>query len=139
MPPITFHDGIDVLGDVVGGDVPVVDDDLDIGEEFDTEAEVDAVFRTQRRVALGYFAVFLAVILAVPTLTLVLGWWSQGRIVGMSPNFLMAAGGLYVVFFAIALASASLADAVEDRMLGGGEAHLSESSEGAPPWRRPAR
>lgn len=93
-------------------------------DDFDTTAEVDATFRTQRRVAIGYFGVFLAVILAVPTLTLILGWWSEGRIAGMSPNFLMAAGGLYVVFFAVALASSSLADAVEDRMLGGGDEHL---------------
>jgi len=93
-------------------------------DDFDTTAEVDATFRTQRRVAVGYFAVFLAVTLAVPTLTLVLGWWSTGRIAGMSPNFVMAAGGLYVVFFLVALAASSLADAVEDRMLGGGDEHL---------------
>lgn len=100
-------------------------DDLDLfDDEFDTDAEVDAAFRTQRRVALGYFGVFIAVTLAVPTLTLVLGWWSDGRIGGMSPNFLMAAGGLYLVFFVVALAASSLADAVEDRMLGGGDEHL---------------
>jgi hypothetical protein len=93
-------------------------------DDFDTTAEVDATFRTQRRVAVGYFVVFLAVILAVPALTLVLGWWSSGRIAGMSPNFLMAAGGLYVVFFLVALAASSLADAIEDRMLGGGDEHL---------------
>lgn len=93
-------------------------------EEFDTDAEVDAAFRTQRRVALGYFGVFFTVTLAVPTLTLVLGWWSEGRIAGMSPNFLMAAGGLYLVFFVVALAAAALADTVEDRMLGGGDEHL---------------
>jgi hypothetical protein len=93
-------------------------------DDFDTTAEVDATFRTQRRVAIGYFAVFLAVTLAVPALTLVLGWWSSGRIVGMSPSFVMAAGGLYAVFFLVALAASSLADAIEDRMLGGGDEHL---------------
>lgn len=94
------------------------------GDDFDTTAEVDATFRTQRRVAVGYFGVFLAVTLAVPTFTLVPGWWSGGRIAGMSPNFLMAAGGLYLVFFLVTLAAAGLADAVEDRMLGGGDEHL---------------
>jgi uncharacterized membrane protein len=93
-------------------------------DDFDTTAEVDATFRTQRRVALGYFAVFLAVTFAVPALTLALGWWSTGRIFGMSPNFVMAAGGLYVVFFVVALAASSLADAIEARMLGGGDEHL---------------
>lgn len=89
-------------------------------DEFDAPAEVDATFRTQRRVAVGYFAVFLVVTLAVPALALVLDWWSRGRVIGgMSPNFVMAAGGLYVFFFLLAVAAATLATAVEDRMLGG--------------------
>jgi predicted cobalt transporter CbtA len=89
-------------------------------DEFDSLAEVDATFRTQRRIAVGYFVLFLVLTLAVPTLTLVLDWWSDGRVVGgMSPNFLMAAGGLYVCFFALGLAASTLATAVEDRMLGG--------------------
>jgi hypothetical protein len=89
-------------------------------DEYDSLAEVDATFRTQRRIAVGYFAVFLVVTLAVPALTLVLDWWSEGRVIGgMSPNFLMAAGGLYVFFFLLAAGAASLATAVEDRMLGG--------------------
>lgn len=98
--------------DPAGG--PSVDD------EFDGPAEVDATFRTQRRIAMRYFGVFLAITLAVPALTLVLDWWFEGRFVGgMSPAFVMAAGGLYAFFFAIALAAATLATAVEDRMLGG--------------------
>jgi len=85
----------------------------------DTAAEVDAAFRTQRRVALAHFAVFLLVLLAVPALTLVLGWWSEGRLVGgMSPAFVMTAVGLYVFFFVLAAAAASLAATVERRMLG---------------------
>lgn len=89
-------------------------------DEFDTPTEVAATFSTQRRIATGYFAVFLAVTLAVPTLSLTLGWWSQSRLVGgMSPSFVMAAGGLYAFFFGLAFAAASLAGAVEDRMLGG--------------------
>lgn len=92
-------------------------------DEYDTAAEVDATFRTQRRIAIGYFLVFLIVTVGVPSLTLVLDWWSSGRVIGgMSPNFAMAAVGLYVFFFALALAAASLATAVEDRMLGGPDA-----------------
>jgi hypothetical protein len=89
-------------------------------DEFDTPAEVDATFRTQRRIAVGYFLLFLIVTLGVPALTLVLGWWSSGGLIGgMSPNFAMAAFGLYLIFLAIGLAAATLASAVEDRMLGG--------------------
>jgi FtsH-binding integral membrane protein len=85
----------------------------------DTEAEVDATFRTQRRIVLAYFAVFLVVTLAVPALPLVLDWWSQGRLIGgMSPAFVMTAAGLYVFFFLLALAASSLITTVEDRMLG---------------------
>jgi hypothetical protein len=89
-------------------------------DEFDTPAEVDATFRTVRRVAVGYFAVFLVVVCAVPGLTIALAWWSEGRLLGgMSPNFVMAAFGLYVFFFVIGLAAATLSTAVESRMLGG--------------------
>lgn len=88
--------------------------------EGDTPAEVDATFRTQRRIAVGYFLVFLVVTLTVPLLALVLDWWSEGQLLGtLSPNFLMVALGLYVFFFAIGLAAASLSTAVEERMLGG--------------------
>lgn len=88
--------------------------------ERDTPAEVDATFRTQRRIAIGYFLVFLVVTFTVPLLALVLDWWSEGQVLGtLSPNFLMAAAGLYVFFFAIGLAAASLSTAVEERMLGG--------------------
>jgi hypothetical protein len=88
--------------------------------ERDTPAEVDATFRTLRRVAVGYFTVFLVAITGVPALTLTLGWWSQGRLIGgMSPGFVMAAFGLYVFFFLLGLAAATLSTAVEARMLGG--------------------
>jgi FtsH-binding integral membrane protein len=85
----------------------------------DTAPEVDATFRTQRRIVVAYFAVFLLVTLAVPALTLVLDWWSEGRLIGgMSPAFVMTAAGLYVFFFLLALAASSLSTTVEDRMLG---------------------
>lgn len=88
-------------------------------DEHDSPAEVDAAFRTQRRIALAYGGLFLLATLGVPLLTLALDWWSDGRVLGgMSPNFVMAAGGLYVVFFLLAVAAATLANSVEDRMLG---------------------
>lgn len=88
--------------------------------EYDTPAEVDAAFRTLRRVAVGYFALFVVVAIAVPALTLTVAWWSDGRLIGgMSPSFVMAAFGLYACFFLIGLAGATLSSAVESRMLGG--------------------
>lgn len=89
-------------------------------DEHDTPAEVDATFRTLRRVAVGYFIVFLVAVTSVPALTLTLDWWSQGRLIGgMSPGFVMAAFALYVLFALIGLAAAGLSTAVEARMLGG--------------------
>lgn len=89
-------------------------------EEHDTPAEVDATFRTLRRVAIGHVAVFASVVIAVPLLATALGWWSQGRLIGgMSPVLAMTAFGLYVFFFVVGLAAATLSTAVEERMLGG--------------------
>lgn len=94
-------------------------------DEHDTPAEVDAAFRTQRRVALGYAALFVLVTLAVPVLGLWVDWWSEGKLLGgLSPSFAMTAFGLYVLFFLLALASSMLATSVEDRMLGGPDRQL---------------
>jgi hypothetical protein len=111
------------------GDAASRDDDSDafdvaglaaFVDEYDTPDEVDATFRTLRRVALGYFALFLVVVVAVPLLTWTLDWWSDGRLIGgMSPSFVMAAFGLYAFFFLVGLAVATLSTAVEERMLGG--------------------
>lgn len=94
-----------------------VDPDDDRG--YDTLAEVDATAVTQRRSAVAHAAVFLLVTLAVPLLSVLLPWWSEARLLGgLSPNFVVVAGGLYLFFTVLGAAAASLADAIEDRMLG---------------------
>lgn len=88
-------------------------------ELTDTAADVDAAFRTLRRVNLTYFAVFLLVIAAFPVASLTLRWWTQSRIFGqLSPAFAVAAMGMYVVFAGIGIAAATLSSSVESRMLG---------------------
>ncbi|GGM25861.1 hypothetical protein ACFQBY_04250 [Promicromonospora citrea] len=100
-------------------------------DEHDTPAEVDAAFRTLRRVAITHVVLFLAALMGVPALSLTLGWWSDGRLAGgMSPGFAMAAFGLYAFFLVIGLAAASLSSAVEARMLGG--RHV-DDADGFPP------
>lgn len=92
-------------------------------DEWDAPAEVEATFRTQRRIAIGYFLVFLAVTFTVPILSVSWAWWTGARVVGgISPSFLMAAAGLYVFFLVIGLLAATLADSVEERMLGSADA-----------------
>lgn len=93
-----------------------MDDDVDAR---DAPAEVDATFRTLRRVAVGYFVLFLLAVVGFPALSLTLGWWSDARLAGgMSPGFAMAAFGLYVFFAVVGMAAARLSGAVEARMLG---------------------
>ncbi|MFD1719565.1 hypothetical protein [Georgenia deserti] len=97
-------------------------------DSTDTPAEVDAAFRTLRRVAVGYFLVFLVVVGGFPVLSLTLGWWSEARLVGnISPGFAMAAFGLYAVFAVVGIAAASLSSAVESRMLGGGSSEATST------------
>ena len=86
-------------------------------DEFDTAAEVDAVFRTQRRIAIGYFAVFCCGVLLIPLLTLATNWWGVG-LYGWTTGFVVAGAGLYAFFFVVGLGAASLANGVEQRMLG---------------------
>lgn len=91
----------------------------DPADDFDTPIEVDAVFRTQRRVAVAHAVVFLLVVLGAPVLNLALDWWTRARLIGgMSPGFVLVAVGLYLGFFVLALAAASLANGVEEAMLG---------------------
>lgn len=93
--------------------------DDDVGAQH-TPAEVEATFRTLRRVGVGYFVVFLLAVAAFPVLSLTLDWWSQARLAGgMSPGFLVAAFGLYLFFAILGIAAARLSSAVEHRMLDG--------------------
>lgn len=87
-------------------------------DEFDTPAEVDAVFRTQRRIAIGYFVLFLGGVLLIPVTTLVAGWWPGTRFSGWATGFVVVGAGLYLFFFVLGIGAASLANGVEHRMLG---------------------
>lgn len=102
-------------------------------EVRDTPAEVDAAFRTLRRIAFTYFIVFLVVLGSFPVLALTLDWWTQSRVLGdFSPAFLAASVGLYVVFAVIGVAAATLSSSVESRMLGGTSAADLPEDEGEP-------
>lgn len=91
----------------------------DDGEVRDAPAEVDAAFRTLRRISVTYFLVFLAVVAAFPVLSLTLNWWLDSRLLGnLSPGFLTVGVGLYAIFAIIGIAAATLSSSVEQRMLG---------------------
>lgn len=84
----------------------------------DTPAEVDAVFRTLRRVAGTYFLLFLLLVASIPVLANTLDWWTEARLFGFSPDFLVVAVGLYAAFTVIGILAATLTSSVESRMLG---------------------
>lgn len=87
--------------------------------DTDTSAEVVAVWRIQRRLALSYMAVFMIGTLGVGLAIETLPWVTDTTVFdGFSPGFLLAAFGLYVFFLIIGIAAASLANAVEHRMMG---------------------
>lgn len=88
------------------------------GDEFDSPAEVDAAFRTQRRIAVGYFVVFICGVVLIPVGTVAAEWWPGGRLSSWATGFVVAGAGLYVFFFVLGLSAASLANGVERRMLG---------------------
>ena len=88
------------------------------GDEFDSPAEVDAAFRTQRRIAVGYFVVFVGGVLVIPLGTAAAVWWPGLRLSSWAIGFVVAGAGLYLFFFLLGLGAASLANGVERRMLG---------------------
>lgn len=105
------------------------DVDMTVGDVFeagyssfndtDTSPEVDAAFRSQRRIAVGYFLLFLVGVLGVAIGTVWSGWATNGRVFGgFSPSFLMTAIGLYLFFVVVGVAAATLANTVDERMLG---------------------
>lgn len=87
-------------------------------DERDTPAEVDAVFRTQRRIAAAHVAVLLGGLLLVPAATLATRWWPGARLSGWAEGFVLAGAGLYVFLFLVGLGASTLATGVERRMLG---------------------
>jgi len=87
--------------------------------DTDTPAEVFAVWRIQRRIALSYMAVFLIGTLGVGLAIGTLPWATDTSVFdGFSPGFVLAAFGLYAFFLLLGAAAASLANAVEHRMMG---------------------
>lgn len=87
--------------------------------DADTPAEVDAVFRLQRRIGIAYFLTFVSVTLGVSVTIVTLDWAATSRVFGgFSPGFALAAIGLYLFFVVVAVAAASLANSIEDRMMG---------------------
>lgn len=88
-------------------------------DEADTAAEVDAAFRAQRRTAIIGFVVFATITFGAVGLTLAGGWWTDLDVAdGLSPAFLAAGAGAYLVFLAVGALVARRANRIERSMLG---------------------
>jgi len=87
--------------------------------EFDSFEEVDAVARSLRRVALQYLSVVVAILFAVPLLSLLSPWWWLKRFWGgMTLNFFTVAIGLHIAMIVMAVLYTRVANRSEDEMLG---------------------
>ncbi len=133
-------DGIsDGAKDELFNDSPYGIGDYASFSDEDDAAEVDAVFRSQRRIAFGYFAVFLLVTLGAGIALIGLRWTSYASIFGgFTPGFAIAGFGLYVFFVGMAAAVSSLANGVEDRMMGARSLARSSSGSSSTATNRPS-
>lgn len=94
--------------------------DLDwLEEEFDSQAEVDALFRAQKRLGLIYGLVFLGLTLTIPILTVTSQYWTQTPVVGgFTLNFLLVAALYHAIYVLIGAAYTLQANRLEQELLG---------------------
>lgn len=90
-----------------------------MAKETDTIADVDRVFRKQRRLTFSYAAVFFFLVFLIPYLSLKAEWW-YGRPLwgGLTPNFLVVALLFHVVYWLMGLLYTIQANRLEDELLG---------------------
>lgn len=88
-------------------------------EEFDAGPEVDAVFRAQRRLSFVYGAIFLAVTLSIPTLSVLSEFWTRVPVLGgFSLNFLVVTVIYHVIYVLVGAGYALQANRLEHELLG---------------------
>lgn len=94
--------------------------DLDWPEdEFDSTAEVDAVFRAQRRVSFLYGLIFLTVTLTIPILSVTSDYWTGISVPGgFTLNFLFVAVLYHIIYVLIGAAYTLQANRLEQELLG---------------------
>jgi len=87
------------------------------GNHIDTIESVDAVFRVQRKLSFTYGAVFFAVTLAIPAMSV---WWESWYAVpvwgGFTLNYLFVSLLYYVFLWVLSYAYIKQADALDERL-----------------------
>lgn len=86
---------------------------------IDTPEEVERVFKMQRKLSFTYAAIFFAITLTIPLLSITSEWWYAKPIWGgFTLNYLFVALLYHVIYFGMGWAYALQANALEDRVLG---------------------
>lgn len=92
------------------------------GDHIDTIESVDLVFRAQRKLSFTYGAVFFAVTLGIPTLTVLSeGWYAKPLMGGLTLNYLVVSILYFVFLWVMAWTYAKQADKLDDKL-----AHLAD-------------
>lgn len=86
------------------------------GDHIDTVETVDAVFREQRKLSFTYGAIFFAVTLAIPTLTVTSEWWYAGTGKGFTPNYFVVSLLYYVFLWVMAWTYSKQADKLDEKL-----------------------
>ncbi len=87
------------------------------GDHIDTIESVDLVFRAQRKLSFSYGAVFFAVTLAIPALSI---WWKSWYAVpiwgGFTANYLFVSLLYYVFLWGMAWTYSKQADKLDEQL-----------------------
>ncbi|MDP2183624.1 MAG: DUF485 domain-containing protein [Actinomycetota bacterium] len=87
------------------------------GDHVDTIESVDYVFRAQRKLSFTYGAIFFAVTLAVPALSVwVEGWYTKTIWGGFTWNYLFISLLYYVFLWVMAWTYSQKADKLDDTL-----------------------
>ena len=88
------------------------------GDHIDTIETVDAVFRSQRKLSFTYGAVFFAVTLSIPALSVwVPGWYGTTIWGGFTLNYLTVSLLYYVFLWVMAWTYSKQADKLDENLM----------------------
>lgn len=94
------------------------------GNHVDTMETVDKVFKAQRKLSFTYGAIFFAVTLMIPALSVSSEWWYGSRIWGgFTPNYLVVSLLYYFFLWGMAWTYSKQADKLDDKL-----EHLAEET-----------
>lgn len=90
---------------------------MQYGNHIDTIESVDVVFRAQRKLSFSFAAVFFAVTLSIPVMSVLWEPWYGTRIWGgFTANYLFVSLLYYVFLWVLSFTYIKKADALDDRL-----------------------